>query len=57
MYMKLCIDNFHVRLSVYLWTQFCLELPLLNYSPFCDQNLLNDNALLGVMITFIDSSS
>ena len=25
-YMKLCICNFHVRLSVRLWTQFCLEL-------------------------------
>ena len=30
------------------WTQFCLELPLLNHFPFCDQNLLYDNALVGV---------
>ena len=49
--MKLCICNFHVRLSVCSWTQFCPELPLLNHSPFCDQNLV------GGMITFSDNSS
>ena len=42
--MKLCICNFHVCLSVCLSiclrTQFCPELPLLNHSPFCDQNLV-----------------
>ena len=38
-------------------TQFCRELPLLNHSPFCDQNLLYDNALVAGMITFSDSSS
>ena len=55
--MKLCICNFHVGLSVRWWTQFCPELPLLNHSPFCDQNLLYDNVLVGGMITFSDSSS
>ena len=63
--MKLCICNFHVRPSACPWTQFYPELPLLNHSPFCDQNLLHYNALAkvcvcvggGVMITFCDSSS
>ena len=45
-----------VRPSIYPWTQFCPELPLLNHSPFCDQNLPYDNALLGGMITYSDSS-
>ena len=44
-------------MSVCPWTQFCPELPLLNHSPFCDQNLLYENALVGGMITFSDSSS
>ena len=56
-YMKLCICNFHVCPSVCPWTQFCPELPLLNHSPFCDQNLLYDNGLVGGMITFSDGSS
>ena len=34
--------------SVCPWIQFCAELPLLNHSPLCDQNLLYDNALVGV---------
>ena len=42
--------------SVCPWTQFCAELPLLNHSPFCDQNLCYDNALVGDVITFGDSS-
>ena len=49
-----------VRPSVCPWTQFCPELPLLNHSPFFDQNLLFDNALGGggcCMVTFSDSSS
>ena len=33
--------------SVCPWIQLCLELPLLNHSPFCDQNLLYDNVLVG----------
>ena len=44
-------------MSVGPWTQFCPELLLLNHSPFCDQNLLYDNAQVGDMITFSDSSS
>ena len=56
-YIKLCICNFHVCPSVCPWTQFCLELPLLGHCPFCDQNLLYDNTLMGIMITFSDSSS
>ena len=46
-----------VHLSVCPWTEFCLELPLLHHSLFCDQNLLFDNALVGGMIMFSDSSS
>ena len=58
-YMKLCTCNFHVSVRPFVcpWTQFCPELPLLNHSPFCDQNLLYHNALVGGMITFSDSSS
>ena len=47
--MKLCICNFHVRSSVCPWTHFCPELALLNHSPFCDQNLLYENALVRVI--------
>ena len=36
-----------ICLSVRPWTQFGPELPLLNHSPFCDQNLLYDNVLVG----------
>ena len=43
--------------SVCPLTQYSPELPLLNHSPFCDQNLLYDNALVGGMIMFSDSSS
>ena len=46
-----------IFMSVCPWTQFCLELPLLNHSPICDQNLLYDSALVGSMISFSDSSS
>ena len=46
-----------ICLAVCLWTQFCPELPLLNHFPFCDQNLLYDDALVGGMIMLSDSSS
>ena len=45
-----------VHLSVH-GHNFFQELPLLNHPPFCDQNLLYDNVMVGGMITFSDSSS
>ena len=50
------VVHMQIFMSVCWWTQFCPELPLLNHSPFCDQNLLFDNALVRGMITFSDSS-
>ena len=51
MYMKLCICDFHVRLSV----DTILSRATLT-KPFSDQNLLYDNALVGGIITFSDNS-
>ena len=60
-YTCLCVyEVVHMQFScpsVCPWTQFCPELPLLDHSQFCDQNLLYDHALVWGMITFSDSSS